>query len=256
MANIARDVIWPGDENVLVRAVFLYVGQGDATIVLVKDGSGYKCLLVDINLDEKNGGINVPELMKDLLNDEGGKLTVFVNTHPHNDHLRGLIELSDAVDIQEAWHSGHKPGKKHDDAYQDLQKVISKVKKKHGPDSETELEGSRQAKSIGDAEYYVLAPVKHVKDDIEDEDADERYRRIHEQCVVIKFGKDKTWTILVGDADRDAFEKNITNYHKDRLPAQILGASHHGSRTCTRFEVCFFQNERNLVQQDPIWLNR
>lgn len=87
MANIARDVIWPGDENVLVRAVFLYVGQGDATIVLVKDGSGYKCLLVDINLDEKNGGINVPELMKDLLNDEGGKLTVFVNTHPHNDHL-------------------------------------------------------------------------------------------------------------------------------------------------------------------------
>ena len=88
----------------------------------------------------------------------------FRNTHPHNDHLRGLVDLSDEVDIQEVWHSGHKPGKKHGDAYQDLQSVIKKVKKKHGQDAETELEGSNSTVEFGEAEYHVLAPAKHVKD--------------------------------------------------------------------------------------------
>lgn len=236
MSNVAREVIWPASSDVRVRVVFLYVGQGDSTIVLVKDGNTYKTVLVDINLDERNGGVNVPRLMKDLLTKEGGKLGVFVNTHPHNDHLRGLVALSDEVDIQEVWHSGHKPGKKHDDAYQDLQTVLKKVKKKHGDAAETELQGSRSATTMGEAEYCVLAPAEYVKDDIEDEDADKRDRRVHEQCAVIKFGKDGSWVLLAGDADRDAWEKNITKYHKERLPSQVLGAAHHGSRTFFRYE--------------------
>jgi len=236
VSNVARDVIWPKKSNILVRVVFLYVGQGDCTLVLVKDGKGYKTLVVDINRDEKNGGIDVPRLMKDLLKDEGGKLGVFANTHPHNDHLRDVVELSDEVDIQEVWHSGHKPGKKHDDAYQDLEKVIKKVKKKHGDDAETELAGSRSAKVIGEAEYFVLAPADYVKDDIEGESDDERYRRIHEQCAVLKFGKDETWVLLAGDADRDAWEEHITKYHKERLPSKVLGAAHHGSRTFFRYD--------------------
>lgn len=235
MPNVARDVIWPTSSDVSVRVVFLYVGQGDSTIVLVKEGKAYKTLLVDINLDEKNGGINVPRLMKDLLEDEGRKLGVFVNTHPHNDHLGGVVDLSDELDIQEVWHSAHKPGKKHDDAYQNLQKVIKRVKKKHGSSAETELLGSRSATKIGDAEYYVLAPAEHVKDDIEDETAEDRYRRIHEQCAVLKFGKDDSWVLLAGDADRDAWEKHITDYHKKRLPSKVLGAAHHGSRTFFRY---------------------
>lgn len=89
---------------------------------------------------------------------------------------------------------------------------------------------------IGDAKYYVLAPAEHVKDDIEDETEDERYRRIHEQCAVLKFGKEDTWVMLTGDADRDAWEKNITEYHKERLPAQVLGGSHHGSRSFFRYD--------------------
>lgn len=232
MANVAHDVIWPSsDEDVLVRAVFFYVGQGDSTLYLLKDGDSFQTVLVDINRDEKNGGVDVPKLMKDLLKDEKGKLGVFANTHPHNDHLRDVVQLSDEVDIHEVWHSGHKPGKDHDDSYQDLQKVIKKVKKKHGKDAETELKASSVAKTIGDAKYYVLAPEQYVKDEIDDEKPEERYRRIHEQCAVLKFGKDKTWIIQVGDADRDAFEKHIMKKRKAKLPSQILGASHHGSNS-------------------------
>ena len=38
MSNVAREVIWPDRSDILVRVVFLYVGQGDCTLVLAKDG--------------------------------------------------------------------------------------------------------------------------------------------------------------------------------------------------------------------------
>jgi len=237
MPNVAREVIWPTSTDVLVRVVFLYVGQGDSTIVLVRSGTTYKTILVDINRDkEGNGGISVSRLMKDLLADQSGKLDVFVNTHPHNDHLDDLEELDKEVDIHEVWHSGHVPGKEHKESYDVLKKVIKKVKKNHGSAAETELSGSRSATSIGDAEYYVLAPAEHVKDDIDDESDETRYRRIHEQCAVLKFGKKKTWVMLTGDADRDAWEKHITDYHSERLSAQVLSAAHHGSRSFFRYD--------------------
>jgi competence protein ComEC len=237
MSNVAKDVIWPTSSDVLIRIAFLYVGQGDTAVVLVKDGDTYKTLLVDINQDkEGNGGINVPFLMRDLLDDKDGALDVFINTHPHNDHLDDLEELSNLVDIKEVWHSGHVPGKKHQDSYKVLEKVIKAVKKKYGSNAETELSGSRTATDLGEAKYHVLAPAEHVKEDIDDETEDARYRRIHEQCAVLKFGNDKTWVMLTGDADRDAWEKHITEYHSDRLSAQVLSAAHHGSRSFFRYD--------------------
>lgn len=234
MVNVARSVIWPQNTDTLVRAVFLYVGQGESTIILAADGNSYKTILVDINLDSANGGINIPRLMEDLLKDKCGKLDVFINTHPHNDHLKGIVELSDAVKIDAVWHSGHNPGKDYDDAYQTLKKVIKQVKDYGG--SEVELNGSRSASRLGEAEYYVLAPAEYVKDDIEGESAEARYRRIHEQCAVLKFGFENAWIMITGDADRDAWEKHITNYHGERLNACVFSAPHHGSRTFFRYD--------------------
>lgn len=230
--NKAKELLWPTNSDILARFVFLYVGQGSSTVILSRDGESYKSILIDINLDSENDGINVPALIQDLL--DGNQLDVFVNTHPHEDHLKGLVELSEGVKIVEVWHSGHKPGKKYNDAYKDLMKIIEKVKKAGG--SETILKGSKDEKLIGEANYYVLSPAKYVTDDVSDEDPDTRYRRIHEQCAVIKFGIKDTWVMIPGDADRDAFEKHITGYHKERLGSVVLAASHHGSRTFFHYE--------------------
>lgn len=230
--NKARELLWPAESTILVRFVFLYVGQGSSTILLVRENGSFKAILVDTNLDSEHSGVNVPQLVADLL--DGGKLDIFVNTHPHEDHLRGIVELEDKVGIVEIWHSGHKPGKKHDDAYKDLEKVIKKVKDNGG--TEVKLKGSREEKAIGEAAYYILAPAEYVCDDIEDEDPNARYRRIHEQCAVLKFGTAGTWGMLPGDADRDAFEKHITQYHKERLDSVLLAGSHHGSRTFFKYE--------------------
>jgi beta-lactamase superfamily II metal-dependent hydrolase len=232
MSNPAQDVLWPTSSDILLRAAFLYVGQGQSTVLFAASNGTYKVLLIDIHNDKKNGGIDVPRMVKDLLKGKAKSIHAFVNTHPHNDHLCGVSELADCVDIDEVWHSGHNPGKGHKDAYDELQKVIKRVKERGG--SETKLEGSRSSRKLGDVDYYVLAPAEYIVDDIADESAETRYQRIHEQCAVLRMGLDPDWIMFTGDADRDAWEKHITDYHKERLPAKVLSAAHHGSRTFFR----------------------
>ena len=228
----------------MVRAIFLHVGQGASTIILVKDADTYRVVLVDINLDRKVSGIDVPRLIKDLLN--GQSLDSFANTHPHDDHLCGTKELSDAVDIKAVWHSNHKPSKKYGSKHPELTDLIKKVKKKYGDAAEVIMGGSRSSVAYGQGKYHFLAPAEYVADDVNEEDADKRRARIHEQCGVIKFGYRNTWVIIVGDADKCAFEKHITQYHKDRLSSVVLAASHHGSRSF------FMENEGDEAYKDGL----
>ncbi len=230
--NIAQQTLWPTDPNILLRVAFLHVGQGASALVFAADGQSYKTMLVDINLDEKAGGIAVPQLVADLVGCQG--LDYFVNTHPHNDHLWGVEALSDLVAIRSVWHSGHNPGQEHCARYEDLQKVIKKVKASGG--TEVEMCGSRTPTTIGQVQCYILSPAQYVKDEIADEPPEVRYNRIHEHCAVLKFGFGATWVMVAGDADRDAWELHITDYHRERLSAAVFAAPHHGSRTFFRYE--------------------
>ena len=225
----AHQLLWPSDSRIVVRAAFLYVGQGESTILFIRDGSEYKLILVDINADRKNGGIDVPRLMSDLLQSQ--PLYAFLNTHPHEDHLCGIGKLDDEIVIDNVWHSGFSPGGDANPGYEDLKSLITKVKKRNGDAAVRQLRGSRSSESLFDATLHVLAPSEHVVEDIKEDDKDKRRARIHENCIVVKIGTEEKWILLTGDADKPAFEKYITKYHKERLPSQILSASHHGSRS-------------------------
>lgn len=231
MANStkARQSLWPNNPHIVVRAAFLYVGQGDSTVLLIRDGYGYKVVVVDINLDRKNGGIDVPKLVKDLLQDQ--HLYAFLNTHPHEDHLCGTGKLAEAVVIERVWHSGFSPGKDANPGYDSLLDLIKDVKKRNGEEAVRQLRGSRSSEALCDATIHVLAPAEHVVEDIKEEDKDKRRALIHENCIVVKIGTKGGWVLLTGDADKPAFQNHITEYHNDRLPSQILSASHHGSRS-------------------------
>jgi beta-lactamase superfamily II metal-dependent hydrolase len=234
MPNKAKEVIVP-DKRVF-RIVFLYVGQGDSTLLVIPDGDDHKYALVDSHQDESSGGIDILKLLTDLFKDEARGLDVYINTHPHKDHLGLVKQIKDKIGIEELWHSGHKPGGDHKEAYKDLEKVIEEL----GDDKVFILKGSReenklddQEKKLGDINYNVLAPAEYVSDEVDDEKADERYRRIHEQCGVMRFkyGRREKQILITGDADYDAWTQHITDYHKDRLPSLVLSAVHHGSNT-------------------------
>lgn len=234
MSTVAKDVIIP--EEGTFRAVFLYVGQGDATLLVVPDGGKRKYVLIDSNHGESCGGIDLIKLFKDLFKEETDKIDVYINTHPHKDHLSKIKELYEDIGIKQIWHSGHKPGGEHKDVYKDLEYVMTKL----GKENVFCLKGSREENKLddkelklGDVNYNVLAPAEYIADEITYEKPEDRYNRIHEQCGVIKFkyGEKEKQILITGDADYDAWKEHITDYHKDRLPSTILSAAHHGSNS-------------------------
>jgi len=234
MGNKAKEIIIP--EKGVFRIIFLYVGQGDSTLLVIPSEEEHKFVLVDSNQDDSLGGINIVKLLRDLFKDEDRKLDVYINTHPHKDHLGGIKDIYNEVGMRQLWHSGHKPGGEHKDAYKGLKYAIDNI----GEENVFCLKGSRDENKIddkeiklGDINYNVLAPAEYVSDDIEDEKPEDRYKRIHEQCAIIRFkyGEKEKQILITGDADYEAWTKHITDYHKDRLPSFVLSAVHHGSNS-------------------------
>lgn len=247
MSNTAKEIIIPTEPNIF-RIIFLYVGQGDSTLLVVPEGEKYKYVLIDSNYDENAGGIDIVALLEDLFDGEDKKIDVYINTHPHKDHLSKVKQIFKSVGIHKLWHSGHKPGGDHKDSYEDLEFVMKKL----GEENVFRLRGSQEENklddekvTLGNINYNILAPADYVSDEIEDEKPDARYARIHEQCGVIRFkyGKNEKQILITGDADYEAWKQHITDYHKDRLPSTVLSAAHHGSRS-------FFWKDSN-TEEDP-----
>lgn len=225
MANTAKDICIPKEARIL-RVIFLFVGQGDSTLLVMPDGENYRFVLVDCNRHPDVNGIDLTRLLEDLCD---YPLDLFINTHPHKDHLLGIKDIHKKVRIAKIWHSGHEPKGVHKDAFKELQSVMKDI----GDENVVELRGTRDTNALWDVTYNCLAPADHVKDDIDDEDADTHYKRIHEHCSVLRFayGEDPKRVLLTGDADYVAWTEHITSYHEERLKSEVLSAAHHGSRT-------------------------
>jgi competence protein ComEC len=225
MSNIAKKVCIPKEKNIF-RTIFLYVGQGDSTLLVIPDKENYKFALIDCNRHPEAKGIDLAKLMKDLCD---SPLDLFINTHPHKDHLLGIKDIHKEVSVSKIWHSGHEPKGDHKEAYKELKEVMKEI----GEDNVRELRGTKEKKGLWDISYNCLAPADYVKEDIDKEDADNHYKRVHEYCIVLRltYGKEPKNILLTGDADYVAWKEHITDYHADRLPSQVLSAAHHGSRS-------------------------
>lgn len=222
------------------RTIFLHVGQGDATLMIIPDGEQHKFVLIDSN--KSDDGVDIANLLNNQI--PNGDL-IFINTHPHKDHLKGIDEIHKTVTISEIWHSGHLPHKDNREDYNKMKEIVSKI----GEENEYYLRGSREEnvihndkeetskveKKIGDVNFQVFSPAKYVCEEINDEDPEIRRKQIHEQCGVIKFTYKNKSILITGDSDKEAWVEHITTYYNDLLDANVLSASHHGSRS-------FFKN--------------
>jgi competence protein ComEC len=256
----AETVLLPPDPSVF-RSAFIYAGQGDATLLIVPDGvGGRKFVLVDINDGTPQGGTDVIAVLKDLLPRVDGKpvLDVFVNTHPHRDHLCGLGRLRQDVVVREVWHTGFTPSDRHAEAFKELTALIRDVQDSGGV--AIEYRGTRETKALGAVNYNVLSPADHTKEEIDALKGDERDVRIHDYCGVLRFsyGTNPRFVLLTGDADKTAWKEYIlgpTEYHAERVASTVLSAAHHGSRS-------FFKDAeddedvyvRHLELMQPTWV--
>ena len=74
---------------------FIDVGQGDTILVDLGD--------TEVLIDGGDRSPGITEYLEDYVN---GDLEVMVATHPHADHIGGLIEVLDDFDVEEIWLNG------------------------------------------------------------------------------------------------------------------------------------------------------
>jgi len=233
MSNQATHLLTPPPG--VMRTIFLYVGQGESTLLLIPDGNGnYLNVLIDINTSVELGGVDVVKLLEDYLprkKNNKPTLDLFINTHPHSDHIRGLDHMADRIHVLNIWHTGFNPSKSHKDIHKHLEKLIKTVRKENG--GVYEYDGTRTNYKLGASIVNIVSPAKYLKDEIDKLDDSQRDSKIHEYCGVLRFGygTEMKHILVTGDSDKAAWQEHITNYHKERITANILSASHHGSRS-------------------------
>ena len=93
----SEDAYATADVQVLgnVTLHFIDVGQGDCTFIELPDGS---CMLIDAGTEEN--GTSVVSYIRSL---GYSKVDYVVATHPHADHIGGLVEVLESLEVGEVW---------------------------------------------------------------------------------------------------------------------------------------------------------
>jgi len=183
------------------------IGQGDALFIETPDR--YQ-ILIDGGPDGR-----VVHKLGSVMPFWDRKIDLVILTHPHADHLSGLIDVLRRYRVGAIIESG---------AIYNTPEIGSwrREKEKQGLRSIAALAGITV--SFGrDTTLKILSPLANV--------SGRRFSNVHEADVVSELFYGSTTILLTGDAEED-LETDLIRRHLI-APVQILKVGHHGSRTST-----------------------
>jgi competence protein ComEC len=194
--GLAVTLVWGGwglDPITRPAAVFLDVGQGDASLILASDGSA---VLVD-------AGPEPPALASALRRNGVDRIDLLILTHPHEDHIAGLVGLVGRIQIAQVWtwgtaHTG------------DSWELISEQLARTGVPIEAPAVGTTA--TYGDVSIEVLGPLR-------------RYAGANDQSVVLMVSVGSSTALLTGDIE-EAAQADLGT-----MTADVLKVPHHGGAT-------------------------
>ena len=182
----------------IVRVHFLDVGQGDSIFIELTQG---KSMLIDASTADCGEGI------AEYIQDNGySKIDYLVATHPHVDHIGGMQDVVEQLEIGEIYMPKASTTTK---TYKNLLKAI----KAKGNKINTAKAGSTiySDSSLG---IDILAPNS------------DSYDELNDYSIVIKLVYGKKSFLFTGDAEKLS-EDEITA----DVSADVLKVGHHGSST-------------------------
>jgi len=179
------------------------VGQGDSILVCCEG----KNMLIDAGTPDES------DTVENYMRSCGVKsLDYIICTHPHNDHIGGMADVINDMDIGTIIMSDATTTTQ---SYENLLNAISSKKK-----AITRAKVGNSYK-LGGAAFVILAPVGTYDD-------------LNETSVVIKLTYIRKSFLFTGDAS-EASEKDMLAENRD-LSADVLKVGHHGSSTATTQE--------------------
>lgn len=179
---------------------FIDVGQGDAILILAPDG---KVALID-------GGESGSGALAYLKARGIKKVDLMIATHPHADHIGGLIDVLEALPVDEVVTNGQphttRTFERFLDAIAAAQATYTEVRR-------------GDSLALGGLTFDVLRPEGPSGEDL------------NARSIVLRLLYGQVAFLFTGDAGSDAEANMIAG--RETVQAQILKVGHHGSRSAS-----------------------
>ncbi|MCL2406015.1 MAG: MBL fold metallo-hydrolase [Defluviitaleaceae bacterium] len=196
----SNDLLLPGDNEIIVA--FLDVGQGDSVLIRSRDHA--------VLIDGGDISRDAPVLM--YLRRAGvSRLDYVIATHPHRDHIGGLIAVLNRVDVGRVL----MPDVVH--TTEVFVNFISVIENNHIPAHAPTPEESFRA---GIIEFTVLAPAVGFAGN-----------NVNDASIVLRLDHGETSFLFTGDAEANSEQAMLASGQD--LRADVIKIGHHGSRTST-----------------------
>jgi len=191
--------VTPAPDEAELKVHFIDVGQGDAILVDLGDTE----ILID-------GGGKSPSVVLYLHDYVDGALEVMIATHPHADHIGGLIAVLEAFEVKEIWHNGESS------TSQTYTQFVSTVQAEAG-----EVYIARRGDEItaGELTFAVLHPTTLAGS-------------TNNNSIVLHLSYGDIDFLFTGDAEQEA---ETSMLDAGIVPnVEILKVGHHGSSSSSR----------------------
>ena len=208
-----------------LRVTYLDVGQGDSMLIQTED---HQTILIDGGPDE-----TVVHTLEDLL---GGseRIDLVVLTHPHADHVRGLLEVFERFEVGRVLATGVMHTTQ---TYEAFLRVVSES----GVAYETAL-SDQEYVFDEDTRLTVLFPFHDFggKDIGEiDETLYELSDGLNDTSVVLRLDHGATRFLFMGDVSKKVERDLLDAYTSEELRSEVLKVGHQGSDTSS--DLAFLQ---------------
>ncbi|MFC1930452.1 lamin tail domain-containing protein [Chloroflexota bacterium] len=181
-----------------LEVYFFDVGQGDSILV----DFGHTEILID-------GGGRSPGVVPYLRNHVEGRLEAMVATHPHADHIGGLINVLAAFEVEEIWHNGDTSTSK---TYSDFMVAVKAEKAK------VNIATRGNVIDVNGLSFKVLNPA-------------DLKGTTNNNSIVLHLAYGGIDFLFEGDAEKEAEGAMLVKSDFPVPDVEILKVGHHGSRT-------------------------